>query len=174
MHTTSIHGKMKDFEFITTKNQHIRVYISGFPESSSIDDFTRFMKDKDIDNIFCFCEPCDILKKRLESEKKSYYHISYDDGNAPSSDILNQFDKIIDRILKNKTHIVINMHCYSGLGRAPTMLAYLMITRCGLSEHNSIKLIRSKISGAINAKQVSWIIMDAKSNKSNKSTCIVM
>jgi protein tyrosine phosphatase type 4A len=49
------------------------------------------------------------------------------------------------------------MHCVSGLGRAPIMLAYLMVKYCDINNIESIVKIRKKIKGSINSKQLEWI-----------------
>src|SRR5690606_28525704 len=96
------------------------------------------------------------------------------DGMYPNIHTLNEFNNIIDNIIRVKSvcsnysdnysgnsciknNIVINMQCRSGLGRAPTMLAYLMMTRCGYNNNDTVATIRKKRAGAFNTKQLVWI-----------------
>lgn len=176
MHTIATYGKISKFNIETTKKQKITVYISGAPESASIDDFTRFMKDKDIHDIFCFHEPKDDkkrLEKKLNEMQKTIHYLHFSDGSNPTQDILDRFNKIFDSLLYNKKDIVINMHCWSGLGRAPTMLAYLMITRCGYSSLESIKEIRITIRNALNSNQINWLTY-TKFKVSSDLSCTIM
>ena len=169
MFTNLIHMR-SSFHLKTLNNKKITVYITGSPESSSIDEFSRLIKDKAITDIFCFCEQKynqDILKK----QQINCHNLIIQDGHTPSKELLRVFDNIINNLLK-KNEIIINMHCVTGLGRAPTMLGYLMIRYCGLNELDTIKQIREKIRGSINSKQLEWLQRENFNN--NNLTCNIM
>jgi protein-tyrosine phosphatase len=196
------------FFLITDKtNQEIIVHLSGSPKSSSIEEYTRFMKDNAISDIFCFCEP-EYDPVCFSNIEINYHRLNFPDGTAPSSDILKEFDKKLDAIIeKNKlergTHevkkinqtsetdnyindeikppywpVIINMHCHTGLGRSPTMLAYLMISRCGYEKIESVDTIRKYRRGAINAVQLNWITTAKIKNKDKdmdkNSFCVIV
>jgi protein tyrosine phosphatase type 4A len=158
------------FYLKTPKNKKITVHVTGSPESTSIDEFSRLMKDKAVTDVFCFCESKynqDILKK----QKINCHNLMFQDGHVPSKEILSLFDNIINNLLKNDD-IIINMHCVAGLGRAPTMLGYMMIKYCGFNELDTIKQIRQKIKGAINSKQLEWL--QSANFNNNNLTCNIM
>lgn len=155
------------FNVITTNGTKIVIYLTCSPKPSSIEKFSQFMKDKGVTDVFCFCN-YEYDEKKISDCGIEFHHLFIEDGMHPDLTITKNFDMIVDEIIKNKitidNSIIINMQCQSGLGRAPTMIAYLTISRCGYRNSHSISMIRSKRRGAINLKQVKWIL-DSKFKK---------
>jgi protein tyrosine phosphatase type 4A len=169
MFTKTYHFR-SSFYLKTPNNKKITVHITGSPESTSIEEFSRLMKDKAITDIFCFCEP-KYNQELLKKQKINCHNLIFQDGQIPPAEILILFDKILNNLLRNN-EIIINMHCVAGLGRAPTMLGYLMIRHCGLNELDTVKQIRQKIKGAINSKQLEWL--QRENFNKNNLTCNIM
>lgn len=149
------------FQIKSKKNDHIIVNISGTPTESSIENFSRSMKENGVTDVFCFCklayDPF-VLKRNLIN----FHHLEFEDGQYPDDETIKKFNAIIQDIIRNakKNNQIpnINMHCQAGMGRAPTFLAYLMISRYDWNNSESIDHIRKLRRGSFNKIQLNWII----------------
>jgi protein-tyrosine phosphatase len=163
------------FYDLVNKNGNLRVYISQTPTESSIEPYIEFMIDDNITDIFNFCHNADSTPYSYNSfidRGIDVHHLAIDDGGYPSIEIIKQFNKAIDKIIainnkKDLNQPVYNrilFHCQAGMGRAPTMLAYLMISRFRYHKYNDradiVYLIRSKRRGAFNRNQLDWVLHD--------------
>ena len=76
----------------------------------------------------------------------------------------------------NKCNIM--FHCLAGLGRAPTILSYLMMTRFDYgskSKRNDIITEIRKKRCAFNSKQIKWIYnVKIKNNNYSGCKCVIM
>jgi protein-tyrosine phosphatase len=155
----------------TDKHLSISVYLSSAPKYSSVDEYFCFMKKMKVKHIFCFCN------FSYDHDVYSRYglilhNLEFEDGSVPNKQLLDRFDHLIDRIFSNKSTPSIGMYCQSGLGRAPTMLAYLMITRFSGNRMQCVETIREYRKGSFNSKQLSWILDDIKD--SNRNLCCIL
>lgn len=160
----------------TDGGNRIVVHLSDSPKPSSIENFSRFMRANAVTDVFCFCnhdyDVVTFLNNGIE-----FHDLTFRDGMYPDDHTLKKFDEIMDVLLKksNAGEIIINMQCQSGLGRAPTVLAYLMITRCGYNGIHSINEIRKKRRGSFNHRQLNWILGSKFKlrNKTEHKCCIM-
>lgn len=174
------------FYNLEKSNLKIRACISKSPTQSSIEQYVEFMIRENITDVFNFCNK-DKDKTRYNHEllksKGIKVHVLYfNDGDNPPHDILEGFNQIIDSIIsknddsKNDSNNVVNVlfHCIAGLGRAPIMLAYLMISRFGYNSkskrYDVITKIREKRRYAFNSKQIEWVY-NYKVKHKNDSGC---
>lgn len=178
------------FHLTNKTKQKFIVHLTCSPKSASIGEFSRFMKDKAVTDVICFCKP-EYDQTIFQVNGINYHNLDFPDGSVPGSNILHAFDQIIDQAIKQNDPltqtkkstydisvekdniIVINMHCQSGLGRAPTMLAYLLITRLDYENLDSVCYVRKYRSGAFNKKQLDWIL-NTKLKMRPKSSCNIM
>jgi hypothetical protein len=146
------------YSFKSKSKQNFIIYLSCTPKSSSIEYFSQFMKDHGVTDVFCFCTP-EYDPLLFSKYNLNFHNLEFPDGSTPTQDLLDRFDQIIDqRIKQTQTNkIIINVHCHTGMGRAPTFIAYLMISRCGIDPYNSIDIIRKQRRGCFNTKQLDWI-----------------
>jgi protein-tyrosine phosphatase len=147
----------------------MQIYLSKKPKSSSIEEFSRFMKDKGVTDIFCFCE-LDYDTSIYDNYNLRFHHLEIEDGKIPNKELLEKFNKIIKSIIENSESLNINLHCQSGMGRAPTILAYLVINYCNVDNITCIEYIRRKRKGSFNQTQLEWIL----TIKNKKSCCLIM
>lgn len=178
---------------IKGKVNNIRVFLSGSPTESTIDRFVKSVNKNGITDVFCFCS----LKYNpdiLQNTKVNFHHLEFTDGSIPTVNIIEKFNLLIDNILLrdemdvNLSNLAeykynyktlfhnIYMHCNAGLGRAPVMLAYLMISRFDWDKTTCISNIRKNRKKSINRKQLEWIYdTNIKKIKIKKSdSCCLM
>ena len=151
---------------------NMTIYLTSKPSSSTIEHFVRFMKDKGVTDIFCFCEPS--YESYIFRTNNIYFHnLEIPDGCIPTNDMLKSFNSDINEIINKTDAPIISFYCHSGLGRAPTMLAYLMITKYKWNRYNAIQHIRHLIHGSINGDQLKWILESTSIYKS-KHVCTLL
>ena len=86
----------------------------------------------------------------------------FEDGSIPSKEIVDRYIKIIEEIKLNYHNPVVAIHCVSSLGRCPTFLGISMIMENPKVDRCEIIIyIRKKRQGALNLRQVNWL-MDFK------------
>lgn len=158
---------------INLKNGYeLAIYISGTPQLAGIDDFSQYMKEKEVTDIFCFCDryyDLDVFKKN----EINFHDLPFADGTVPNQTILLNFNDKLKTIMTNSNSkkCSINLHCRSGLGRAPIMLAHIMIIWCKMDRCDCVEQIRKIRPKAFNKKQLEWVL-NHKTNKNN--SCVII
>lgn len=157
-------------------NLKMTVYICSSPDKSSIQPYIDFMKEHAITDIFNFSNNEENSPYSADDLDEIMVHfIPISDGSYPTLEVLHRFDEIIDEIIKNG-NAQIMLHCLAGLGRAPVMLAYLMISRFGYRSRDNrlcvIEEIREGRRSALNKQQIEWIT-SSKIQKHGSNSCIV-
>ena len=185
---TKTSKKYAVYKIMTTTQQPIIIYLSGSPEISSVAGFAQYMKKKGVTDVFCFCDP-EYDYKYILSADISYNKMSFSDGTSPPALVINSFNQKLDNLIvqnRNKTitgehpsqshsPIIINMHCQTGLGRAPTIITYLMISRCNIEKTTAVSNVRKLRRGALNRDQLDWIFSgNIKKTKKTHLVCIIM
>ena len=66
----------------------------------------------------------------------------------------------------------IAVHCLSGLGRAPVLVA-IALTEAGLDPSHAIDLIRRNRQGALNQNQIHFLMKYKRQGVFNKACCLV-
>jgi protein-tyrosine phosphatase len=177
----SIKNQISIFD-LKKQDLKIKVYISTSPTQTSIEQYVEFMIREKITDVFNFSDKN--IKKSLydhsilESNDIKVNILYFNDGGNPPIEILKQFDQIIDSLIEKKNNINVLFHCLSGLGRAPTMFTYLMMTRFGynnkLKRSEMITNIRKKRRYAFNASQLNWIYSIEIKNYDSGCKCSIM
>lgn len=83
----------------------------------------------------------------------------FEDGSVPSKEIVDRYISIIEDIKIKYTNPIISIHCYSSLGRAPTLICISMIKENPkINRYDMILYVRKKRPGAFNSKQLNWLL----------------
>ncbi|KAJ1552999.1 Protein tyrosine phosphatase type IVA 1 [Nowakowskiella sp. JEL0078] len=82
----------------------------------------------------------------------------FEDGSYPSEVLISQFRLFLDNILEsqNPNKPSIAVHCISGIGRAPLLVAIALIDS-GIDSLDVIDYIRKLRRGSFNKKQLQWL-----------------
>jgi protein-tyrosine phosphatase len=184
----TIRGNVTFFDLQNEKTGlTIRVCISPSPTESSIQPYVEFMVLEKITDLFNLCDanendtPYDC--SFIQDNDISVHHFPVQDGQCPDPALLSEFNKIINNLIESNNNdgdINILFHCQAGLGRAPALLAYLMMSRFGWKSKRLelIENIRSKRRASFNHSQLNWV-QDVKVKKikypnNNNSGCIIV
>lgn len=161
------------FSLSAKKRQDLKVHLTGSPDESSIEDYSRFMKKKGVTDVFCFCS-LSYNPAVLENRGINFHHLQFEDGSRPPDETLAEFDTIIDSVILTDPNPCIAIHCHAGMGRAPTVLAYLMISRYRWDSADSVQHIRRKRKAAINTKQLDWILYAKIRKIGKREGCVIL
>jgi protein tyrosine phosphatase type 4A len=140
--------------------------ITDSPTVNTLDTYLQEYQKHNVSTIVRLCESyydCSIIEKA----GIDVVDLSYEDGGVPSLSIINQWHNIVSKY-KNST---IAVHCLSGLGRAP-LLVCLSLIENGMDKIEAIEMIRRHRNGALNSKQISFIINYEKTSSYKWLSCI--
>lgn len=153
--------------FITNTNLFL---ITNSPTNQTLQEYIKILHNNNITVVIRLCEKTydeDFLKKN----NIDFIDMFIEDGLYPSDIDITNFFNICSKY-KN-----IAIHCKSGLGRAPLLIALHYIIVEKKSSIETISLIRDKIKSAFNMKQLNFINNDIPKKKNlykDNSFCQIM
>lgn len=139
---------INNYNFTIIENKVNKFYICGAPTQNNLNSFIKKVKEHKIKHIVRLCDPSYNSK---EFDNVIIYDWQFKDGDIPSQDIIDKWKKLI------KTNEPILVHCVAGLGRAPTLIAIALI-ELDTNPYESVRIIRQTRPGAINTKQLQFIL----------------
>ena len=142
----------------------IKFVITEIPKKEQLVEYETLLKNHQVD----------LLIRIVENSLLYEIHIpglividftNFQDGSVPTLQIMERYIKTIEEIKLKYSNPVIAMHCFSSLGRCPTFLSISMIIENPKMDiYDIIIYIRKKRPGALNRKQMDWLI----------KTCVVI
>ncbi|KAB0801387.1 hypothetical protein PPYR_05741 [Photinus pyralis] len=129
--------------------------ITDRPSDQSILTYIQELKKHNVSAVVRVCEPS-YKTDDLNSIGIEVIDLVYDDGTFPPSEVVDEWFKLLKNQLHENPDACVAVHCVSGLGRAPVMVALALI-ELGLKYEEAVELIREKRRGAINAKQLGFL-----------------
>jgi protein tyrosine phosphatase type 4A len=126
--------------------------ITDSPNVNNLDTYLENFRKHNVSTIVRLCEPY-YDASIIEKAGMTVIDLPYEDGSTPDSSIINSWCDIVS---KHKDR-VIAVHCFSGLGRAPLLVCVSLIEN-GMEKLEAIETIRKHRNGALNSRQISFII----------------
>uniref|UniRef100_A0A7S2XBN4 protein-tyrosine-phosphatase n=1 Tax=Lotharella oceanica TaxID=641309 RepID=A0A7S2XBN4_9EUKA len=140
---------------ITYKDQ--RYLIMDAPTDSNLDQYLKELKKEHVTTLVRTCEPSYSVDK-LTAAGIGVKELPFKDGAPPPEKVVEKWLEIVKDVFEKKgDKPTIAIHCVAGLGRAPVCVAIGLIEK-GMDPMDAIKKIRSKRRGAINQKQVKFLL----------------
>ena len=144
--------------------------ITNSPTNHTLSEYVKILLDNDITVVIRLCEKTydeDFLKQN----NIDFIDMFIEDGLYPCDIDITNFFNICSK------HQNIAIHCKSGLGRAPLLVAihYIIVEKKSTIE--TITIVRDKIRGAFNTKQLNFINNDISKKKNlykGNSSCQIM
>lgn len=142
--------------------------ITSRPTKNSFGDYIKLLQKYNVSVVVRVCDSY-YDANILNDYNIKIYDINIGDGCVPTPDNIQTWICILNQLDIGST---IAIHCVAGLGRAPTMVVLSLIIIDKMNNIKAIELIRSKIRGSLNNKQLQFIC----SYKPEKTTkcCIIM
>eukprot|EP00954_Amorphochlora_amoebiformis_P003837 297814-Amorphochlora_amoeboformis.AAC.1 len=131
------------------------------------------LKSKGVTTLVRTCEPTYSVKK-LEQAGIPVQELPFADGAPPPNEIVTKWLSIVKDVFESKGNkATIAIHCVAGLGRAPVCVAIGLIEK-GMDAMDAIQMIRNKRRGAINRKQVDFLVKYKRRGNGDTTCCVVM
>jgi len=150
---------MEDDNYITYNN--FKIYFGPSPTSNNLNIFLEGFKKFNIHTIVRLCN----LNYNIESNKVQIINMLIS-TSTPSKEIIKEWINILENINGN-----IYIHCDSGLGRSPTMIAIAMIQK-GFEPYSAVHTLRTKNNKLLNNYQLKFIF-DYKVKKNSFMETII-
>ncbi|KAL7717416.1 Protein tyrosine phosphatase type IVA 3 [Entamoeba marina] len=169
IHVSALSNPASIIEF-----EGLKFFVFDSPTDDNIDKYIMELRRHNVTEVVRCCHPS-YDKKKLLNNGINVHELVYQDEGCPSSRIVSSFMKIISAYFykkENNSNKALGIHCLSGIGRAPTLVAIALI-ELGMENNDAIKLVRSKRGGAINVLQ-SRYIRSYTSKQNRYCGCTVM
>lgn len=154
--------------FFTTKTNLF--LITNSPTNQTIQEYIKILLNNDINVVIRLCEKT-YDEDYLKQNNVDFIDMFIEDGLYPNDTDITNFFNICSKYQN------IAIHCKSGLGRAPLLVAIHQIIIEKKSTIETISFIRDKIKGAFNTKQLNFINNDIHKKKKlykQNNFCLIM
>ncbi|XP_078449844.1 protein tyrosine phosphatase type IVA 2-like [Lampetra planeri] len=138
---------------VTYKN--MRFLITHNPTNVTLDKFIEELKKCGVTTVVRVCEAT-YDKVPVENEGIAVLDWAFDDGAPPPGKVVDDWINLLKVKFREEPGCCIAVHCVSGLGRAPVLVALALI-ECGMKYEDAVHFIRQKRRGAINSKQLLYL-----------------
>ncbi|XP_060535525.1 PRL-1 phosphatase-like isoform X2 [Cylas formicarius] len=132
-----------------------RFLITMKPTNAGMLEYIQELKKHRVTAVVKLCEE-GYDTKMLNDNGIVVLDLSFPDGKAPPDFIMDEWFKVLKNQFEGNADACIAVHCVSGLGRAPVLVALALI-ELGLKYEEAVELIREKRRGAINTKQLEFL-----------------
>ena len=126
--------------------------ITNSPNDKNLDEYLEHYQKYNVSTIIRLCEP-HYDSSILEKTGIDVIDLPFEDGTTPDPSIINSWCDIVS----NHKNSVIAVHCLSGLGRAPLLVCISLIEN-GMDKIEAVETVRKHRNGAMNSRQLSFII----------------
>lgn len=133
----------------------MRFLITEQPQDATIHNYIRILEDHRVSHLVCATDPT-YRKEELNSAGVTVSELSFPDGSAPTNDIVEKWLDLVNKEFTTDPSTCVGVHCVTGLGRAPVLVAVALI-ELGMKYEDAVEQIRKKRRGAINSKQLEFL-----------------
>lgn len=133
----------------------MRFLILEQPQDATIQNYIKILKEHKVTHLVCATDPT-YKTEGFKENQINVTEMSFADGSAPSSDILDRWMNLLNKEFSGNPDAVVGVHCVTGLGRAPVLVATALV-ELGMKYEDAVELIRKKRRGAINSRQLEFL-----------------
>lgn len=135
--------------------RNMRFLITEQPQDVNMEIYIRILTEHKVSHLVCATDPT-YKTDELVTSGVSVSELSFPDGSAPSQEIVDKWLSLVNKEFQDDPETCIGVHCVTGLGRAPVLVAVALI-ELGMKYEDAVELIRKKRRGAINTKQLEFL-----------------
>lgn len=135
--------------------KNMRFLITEQPQDPTIANYIKILKEHAVTHIVCATEPT-YQTDELAAVGVKFTELSFQDGSPPSMEIIDKWLNLLSKEFDANPEMCIGVHCVTGLGRAPVLVAVALI-ELGMKYEDAVELIRKKRRGAINSRQLEFL-----------------
>jgi len=133
----------------------MRFLITEQPQDSTIHNYISILKEHRVSHLVCATDPT-YKTDDLSKAGVSVTELTFADGSPPSQEIVEKWLNLVKKEFTDDPETCVGVHCVTGLGRAPVLVAIALI-ELGMKYEDAVDLIRKKRRGAINARQLEFL-----------------
>jgi len=134
--------------------RNMRFLITDQPQDVTMENYIKLLMEHKVSHLVCATDQAyktdDLAKSVAVSE------LSFPDGSAPTQEIIEKWLSLVNKEFMGDPDTCVGVHCVTGLGRAPVLVATALI-ELGMKYEDAVELIRKKRRGAINTKQLEFL-----------------
>ncbi|KAJ3217442.1 hypothetical protein HDU67_007912 [Dinochytrium kinnereticum] len=137
----------------------IRFLVCDCPTNESLlGDYLPVFQEQNVKVLIRLCDP-DVYDPSPLSQAGIIVKddLAFEDGTVPAAELVENYRTFISSLPAGSASSAVAVHCVSGIGRAPILVAIAMID-AGIERLDAVEMIRSKRRGAFNKRQLEWIL----------------
>jgi len=134
---------------------NMRFLITEQPNDGTMDTYINLLQEHRVSHLVCATDQA-YGTEDLSRNGVTVSELSFPDGSAPTQEIIERWLELVNREFKGRPDTCVGVHCVTGLGRAPVLVATALI-ELGMKYEDAVDLIRKKRRGAINSKQLEFL-----------------
>jgi len=135
--------------------RNMRFLITDQPQDVTMENYIKLLMEHKVSHLVCATDQAyktdDLAKSGVVVSE-----LSFPDGSAPTTEIIEKWLSLVNKEFMGDPDTCVGVHCVTGLGRAPVLVATALI-ELGMKYEDAVELIRKKRRGAINTKQLEFL-----------------
>lgn len=137
--------------------KNMKFLITEQPHDTTIQNYITILKEHKVTHLVCATDPT-YKTDDLAQSGVTFTELSFSDGSPPSQEIIEKWLSLVKKEFQNGevAETCIGVHCVTGLGRAPVLVAVALV-ELGMKYEDAVELIRKKRRGAINSRQLEFL-----------------
>lgn len=148
----------------------LKFLILDAPHSHNIYFYIQELRRYNVSDLVRTCERTYDDFPLQEAGIKSHALV-FPDGEPPSKCIIQEWLDLVDDCSRRNATVAV--HCLAGLGRAPVLVVIALI-ESGMKNVEAVEFVRSRRRGAINKKQLEYLMSYKKIRRSTSRCCVIM
>jgi len=134
--------------------RNMRFLITDQPQDGTMESYIKLLKEHNVSHLVCATDQ--VYSTDSLTQCVAVSEIAFPDGSPPTSEIIDRWLALVNAAFIGDPETCVGVHCVTGLGRAPVLVATALI-ELGMKYEDAVELIRKKRRGAINSKQLEFL-----------------
>lgn len=135
--------------------RNMRFLITDQPQDVTMENYIKLLMEHKVSHLVCATDQA-YKTDDLAKSGVAVSELSFPDGSAPTQEIIEKWLSLVNKEFMGDPETCVGVHCVTGLGRAPVLVATALI-ELGMKYEDAVELIRKKRRGAINTKQLEFL-----------------
>jgi len=133
----------------------MRFLITEQPQDATIHNYIKILKEHRVSHLVSATQTTYRIEELSEAGVNTT-ELAFDDGSPPNSELVEKWLSLVKKEFLDDPETCIGVHCVTGLGRAPVLVAVALI-ELGMKYEDAVDEIRTKRRGAINSRQLEFL-----------------
>jgi protein tyrosine phosphatase type 4A len=135
--------------------KNMRFLITEQPQDATLQNYIKILQEHHVTHLVCATDPT-YKTDDIGLVGVRFTEMPFPDGSPPTTEIIDQWLTLVNKEFASNPEMCVGVHCVTGLGRAPVLVAVALI-ELGMKYEDAVELIRKKRRGAINSRQLEFL-----------------